>query len=56
MIKITIHPDQIKVRGPRVDGGYTVVLELGEYERDKVAEIIKLPQGQSIKVTIEAQL
>lgn len=51
--KIIVHPDQIKVRGPKVDGGYTVVLELGEYEREMVAEIVKLPTTSQLKVTIE---
>lgn len=48
---ILVHPDQIKIRGPKVDGGYTITLELGEYERDEVAEIVKLPQ-EKLEVAI----
>ena len=37
---IILHPDKIKVRGPNIDGGYTVTLEIGEYEKAQVAQLI----------------
>lgn len=37
---ITLHPDKIKVRGPNVDGGWSVTLEIGEYEKVQVAQLV----------------
>jgi len=34
--------DKIKISGPRVDGSYVVSLETGEYEKNKIAEIIRV--------------
>lgn len=53
MKQIELNPSKIVVRGPKVDGGYTITLEIGEYEQAKVAEVIMLPQQQTFKVTIE---
>lgn len=37
---ITLHPDKIRFRGPNVDGGWTVTLEIGEYEKVQVAQLM----------------
>lgn len=47
-----LHPDGIKVRGPNVDGGWTLTLSIGEYEKDKVAQLIPICEDVN-EVTIE---
>lgn len=37
---ITLHPDKVSVRGPNVDGGWTVTLSIGEYEKLQVAQLV----------------
>lgn len=37
---ITLHPDKISVRGQGVDGGWTVTLSIGEYEKVQVAQLV----------------
>lgn len=51
MLEITA--DKIKVNGPKVDGGFTVSFDIGEFEQDKVASLLTIPQGQAIKITVE---
>jgi len=51
MIEFTV--DKIKIYGPKVDGGYTVTFEVGEYEQNNLAELMKLKQGQVLKVKVE---
>ena len=51
MIEFTA--DKIKVSGPKVDGGYTVSFDVGEFEQLKVAALMTLPQGESVKVGVE---
>lgn len=46
--------DKIKVTGPKVDGGYTVSFDVGEYEQLKVAKLLAIPQDAIKKVTVEA--
>lgn len=43
--------DKVSIRGPKVDGSYVVSLEVGEYERNKLTEILTLPEGV-VDVTI----
>ena len=51
MIKLTA--DKIKTYGPKVDGGYTITLDVGEYEQKKIAEIVGINQPCNFKVTID---
>ena len=44
--------DKAKVTGPKVDGGYTVSFDVGEYEQDKVSQLIALPQGEILRVEV----
>ena len=37
---ITLHPDKVSVRGPNVDGGWSVTLSIGEYEKTQVAQLV----------------
>lgn len=38
--------DKIAVRGPKVDGGFVITLEVGEYDQANVAELLTLPQDE----------
>lgn len=49
---ISFMADKVKVSGPKVDGGYTVSFDLGEYEQPKVAQLIAIPQGDVVKVEV----
>ncbi len=51
--EIEIISDKVSVNGPRIDGTYKVTFEVGEYMRDKIGDIIKLPTDNALKVTIE---
>ncbi len=50
---ITFTADKVRVNGPKVDGGYAVIFEVGEYEQDKVADLLKLPQQSNIEVSVK---
>lgn len=52
---ISLMVDKIKVNGPKVDGGYSLLLEVGEYEQAKIAEVLSIPQPTNFKVIIEPE-
>ena len=52
-MKIQFMSDKVSLSGPRIDGTYKVTLEVGEYERKKLAELLSLEDRKIIKVTIE---
>lgn len=52
MKKLELIADKIIVRGPKIDGGYSVTFELGEYMQQKVAEILKIPQQTEVKIIV----
>ena len=51
MIKLTA--DKIKTYGPKIDGGYTITLDVGEYEQKNIAKIVGIKQPCSFEVTID---
>ena len=51
--KIEFIADKITIRGPNVDNGFIVSLSVGEYEKEKIAALIKL-EG-NVKVIIEPE-
>lgn len=47
--------DRKSIRGPKsTDNSYVVSFEVGEYMKDKIAELILLPDGCNFKITVEA--
>lgn len=44
--------DKIKISGPRVDGSYNISFETGEYERNKIAELIKIEPPVMVSVKL----
>jgi len=52
--KYTFMADSVRVNGRRqTDGSFSVIFEVGEYMVDNVAELIKIPRDENLKVTIE---
>lgn len=51
--EIEFTADNIKISGPKIDGSYNLVLEVGEYEKGKVLEVMRLKPNY--KVTIQGE-
>ena len=51
-MKIEFTADLIKIRGPKVDGGWSVTFEVGEYEVSKILELPFL-NGAPINVAVD---
>jgi hypothetical protein len=54
-MQIELLVDKIKIYGPKVDGGYKLTFEIGEYEKDKLAELIKELYDTNYKITIQEE-
>ena len=52
-MKISFRADSVKVTGPHVDGSYRVSFSTGEYERERVAEILKIPPQTELEVIVQ---
>lgn len=52
---ITFEADKVKVTGPKVDGGFSITFEAGEYMQATIAKLLLIPQQTTIKVTIEPE-
>jgi hypothetical protein len=52
---IVFTADKIRISGPRIDGSYTVTFETGEYEQEKISEILKLPQQAVVEVSVHVR-
>lgn len=50
---ISFTADKVKVNGPKIDGGYSVTFEVGQYEQEKVAELMKIPQMTNLSVGVK---
>ena len=44
-MKVKLLVDKIRISGPRIDGSYTISLEVGEYEKGNLARLLILPEG-----------
>ena len=51
-MKLELNADKITIRGPNVDNGWKVTFDVGEYEFDKVAELVQMGQG-NFKLVVE---
>lgn len=46
--------DKVTVRGPKIDGSFVVNLELGEYQKTVLANLLnELDFNEMVKVTLE---
>ena len=50
MIEFT--SDKIKITGPKMDGGYTVTFEVGEYMQLEVVKLLAIPQQLPVVVCV----
>lgn len=41
-MKLVLHPDSIKINGPKVDMGYSLTFNIGEYEKNVVAQLLAI--------------
>lgn len=46
MIELT--SDSIKIAGPRVDGNYTITLNVGEWQAIQIAKLLAVPTNTPI--------
>lgn len=57
MNKIILEADSVSMRGPGVDGGFSVTFKLGEYQRENVAILTALPNpgdlGKVLQISVE---
>lgn len=53
-MKILLHPDKIKINGPKVDNSYTISFDIGEYERELIAQLVALPTD--VEIILEVQV
>ena len=52
---IEFKSDRVKVSGPRVDGSWVVCFDAGEYEQEKIAELLKIPQQTVLRVVVKVE-
>lgn len=52
-MQIVLHPDKLTFQGPQVDGGYKVVMYIGEYEKEALSQLMRLPMDSELIVKIQ---
>ncbi len=52
-MKLKLVADKVLMRGPKADGSYQVTFEFGEYQKEKLAEILSLKTDEPIELTVE---
>lgn len=50
---IEFKADSVKLGTKKVDGTIPVILDVGEYEREKLAGILLIPDGKVLNVKLE---
>lgn len=51
---ITFLADKVIIYGPKVDGGYSIRLEVGEYQKKQIADLVEL-SDLNVEVTIKEE-
>jgi len=55
-MKVEFTADKLSVSGPRAtDNSFIVKLETGEYNNEKMGDLLKLPPQTNLKVIIETE-
>lgn len=52
-VEVKIIADGFKVYGPKIDGGYTLTLSMGEYEVHKFAQLLAFGRNTVLEVIIK---
>lgn len=56
LMKVEFIADKLQVSGPRAtDNSFVVKLETGEYNNEKIGDLLKLPPQTNLKITIETE-
>ena len=53
MIPVTFYADRKHFRTRATDGANLLTFETGEYQKDQILEVVKLPDDVVYKVTVE---
>lgn len=53
MESVKLKADRIRVNGPKVDGSFSIAVDVGEYEQRNVAMLLGIPQNTVVEVTIK---
>ena len=53
MTEINFIADKVDVGSKKIDGTRKVLLEVGEYEHNKLSPILSIPEQTNIKVKLE---
>lgn len=52
-VKLKLIADKVTIRGPKVDGSYVISLELGEYQKNNLANLLnELDFNDVVEATI----
>ena len=51
MNEIEFVADSVKLSGPRIDGSWSITFTSGEYEKEKLLNIMKLKLNLKVKVS-----
>lgn len=54
-MKIVFNADKMSIRTRNSDNAMIVSFETGEYEKDKIADLLKILSDTIYKVTVEAE-
>lgn len=53
-MKLKLIADKVTIRGPKIDGSYVISLELGEYQKNVLANLLnELDFNDVVEVTME---
>lgn len=53
-MKLKLIADKVTIRGPKIDGSYVLSLELGEYQKNNLANLLnELDFNDVVEATIE---
>lgn len=53
-MRLNLIADKVTVRGPKIDGSFVINLELGEYQKTVLANLLnELDFNEMVKVTLE---
>lgn len=53
-MKLKLTADKVTIRGPKIDGSLVITFELGEYQKDQWAELMRqLDFSNVVQLTIE---
>lgn len=53
MANLKVISDRIRITGPKVDGGFTVMLDIGEHGQLDVAKLLAIPQNATVEWSIK---